>query len=303
MKCAACEAHFNDGAFCGGCNRHLDFACANIAEIGYRRLGRERQASWRCPQCKITASKSGPSTPVRISPSTPVSVSKNPTHKMEGPSLASGISIESPKQNTPVMDTNYHTTGPVTLELLFQEIQCMNKKLSSLPTLISAVESIKNELSDLKLSCDFNSAKLDEFESRITNLEHQTKELNKMEILLRQTKQEVETLKCDNISRDQWARLNNIEIKGVPFNKNENLFLILESLFKTTGYPFSKDQVNYIARVPTHQPNTKNIIVSFLNRYVKDDFVAAARALIHVRKNDTSPVFIISTPSDLNRIV
>ncbi|KAL4707030.1 hypothetical protein ACJJTC_014309 [Scirpophaga incertulas] len=285
MKCAACEAHFNDGAFCGGCNRYLDFACANIAEIGYRRLGRERQASWRCPQCKITASKSGPS--------------------------------------------------PVTLELLFQEIQCMNKKLSSLPTLISA-ESIKNELSDLKLSCDFNSAKLDEFESRITNLEHQTKELNKMENLLRQTKQEVETLKCDNISRDQWARLNNIEIKGVPFNKNENLFLIFESLFKTTGYPFSKDQVNYIARVPTYQPNTKNIIVSFLNRYVKDDFVAAARALKSIttadigyggdpaekifvndhltaenkrlltsvkEKNDTSPVFIISTPSDLNRIV
>ncbi|KAJ2951358.1 hypothetical protein O0L34_g13498 [Tuta absoluta] len=111
----------------------------------------------------------------------------------------------------------------------------------------------------------------------------------------------------------------------------------------------------YQARVPTYKPTEKNIIMSFTNRYVKEEFIATARAVkdlsardigytdsnqriflndhltpemkalltkvkntakdrnylyvwvryskIHVRKNDTSHVIVISRENDLNKIV
>ncbi|KAL4720002.1 hypothetical protein ACJJTC_002382 [Scirpophaga incertulas] len=85
---------------------------------------------------------------------------------------------------------------------------------------------------------------------------------------------------------EQWARLNNVEIKGVPSKKNENLFSILERMTKATDFAFSKLQVNYIARVPTHNSKNKHIVVSFINRYVKEEFVSAARSKKYITLAD-----------------
>ncbi|CAH2105765.1 unnamed protein product [Euphydryas editha] len=299
MKCAACGDNFNDGVFCSGCNRHLDFGCASIGEVGYRRLGRERQASWRCPQCKISGSKSGPT--VTCPTSCPA----------DAPS------------------------SPVTLDLVFQEIQVMKKHLSALPTLIETVESIKNELLDLKTSCEFNSAKIDEFENKLTRVEVMSSELQGVNDRLNSTTKDiVMVLMQDNTRREQWARLNNVEIKGVPIKKDENLFFILENLSKAIGYRFPKTQINYVARMSSWPlQDLKKTITgselgfgdSALKIFVNDHLTAENKKLltmvksiakeknvsyvwvkhskIHVRKNDTSPVHIIGKESDLNKIL
>ncbi|KAJ2937399.1 hypothetical protein O0L34_g19081 [Tuta absoluta] len=150
------------------------------------------------------------------------------------------------------------------------------------------------------------------------------------------------------------ARLNNVEIKGVPLRNNENLFKVASAIGTAINYATDERQINYIARVPVYGSNEKNIIITFLNRYVKENYVAAfrskktllaseigftgnksifindhltpdskklltkAKALkneknyayiwvkfckIHIRKNDTSPVIIINSENDLNKII
>ncbi|XP_063634540.1 uncharacterized protein LOC134805172 [Cydia splendana] len=167
--------------------------------------------------------------------------------------------------------------------------------------------------------------------------------------------QEVSSLKSELASRDQWQRLNNVEIKGVPLKKNENLFLILDNICGVVGFPIDKNSINYISRVPAQNSNEKCIIVGFINRYIKEEFLASARlkktitaeeigfqgskqrifandhltpmykqlltktkstlkskgyayiwvkyAKIHVRKDDSSKVFIINSDNDLNKLV
>ncbi|KAL4702319.1 hypothetical protein ACJJTC_006925 [Scirpophaga incertulas] len=244
MKCAECETEFNDGVQCGMCKRHLDFVCANISETGYRKLGVERRATWKCPQCKLA-------------PSSPI----------------------------PSADT----AG--VLNSILNELRDVKLQLASLPTLIED---------------------------------------------------------------EQRSRLNNVEVKGVPLKPGENLFSIAEALTKAVGYSFPKTQINYIVRVPIHNSKEKLIIITFINRYIKEEFLGAARAKkiltaddigfrgnrqiafvndhlipesknlltktkavakeknysyvwvkhckIHVRKNDTSRVVIVSTVNDLNKI-
>ncbi|XP_026729543.1 uncharacterized protein LOC113495137 [Trichoplusia ni] len=89
---------------------------------------------------------------------------------------------------------------------------------------------------------------------------------------------DIAKIKFEFASQDQRSRLNNVEIKGVPLKKDENLFSIFDSISRKIKYNCPKTQINYISRVPIYNSSERLIIVSFLNRYSKEDFIAAARA-------------------------
>lgn len=310
MKCDSCNVLFTDGVQCGVCKKHFDFTCANITEAGYRKLGPDRRAAWKCPSCRIAA--------------------QSPAHSPSRP--------------------------PVTLETIQDQLYELKSQLTSLPTLINDVKSIKQEVTDLKLSCEFTCNKVDEFASKLDKIDKRILELEKLKDELCTTKTALTKLQNEHANRDQWTRLNNVEIKGVPLKKDENLFNIVGAISKRISYEFPKSQINYISRVPMHNTKDKLILLSFVNRYVKEEFIAAARstkclsatdigfegndrrifvndhltpdskklltaaktiakeknyqyiwvkfAKIHVRKNNTSSsTIIINSLSDLNKLV
>ncbi|XP_047035820.1 uncharacterized protein LOC124641695 [Helicoverpa zea] len=304
--CAACNVQFNDGVQCGGCKQHLDFGCANISEAGWRRLGANRMAQWKCPTCRMS------------SPAVPA-------------------------------------PEPASLETILSEIRDMKRQLLSLPTLVDDIRVIKDELAELKITCEGTSGRLDEFDTRLAEVELKASELGKLQETVNCLQADLARSKYELATYEQRSRLNNVEIKGVPVRKDENLFSIIEAIGQKVNYTCPKSQVNYISRVPIFNSNEKLIIVSFLNRYVKEDFIAAARAVkdlstshigfqgssqriyvndhlsieykkllskvkimakekyyefvwvkhgkIHILKNTNSKVVIIRKESDLNKIV
>ncbi|KAF9416461.1 hypothetical protein HW555_006222 [Spodoptera exigua] len=164
------------------------------------------------------------------------------------------------------------------LDTVLSEIREMKHQLLDLPTLVNDLRSIKDELSDLKKCYDFSSGRLDEFDTRLNNLESKVSEFEKVQDTVLSLQSELASAKLELMSHDQRSRLNNVEIKGVPLKKDENLFSIVEAIGRKIKYNCPKAQINYISRVPIHNSKEKLVIVSFLNRYVKEDFVAAARA-------------------------
>lgn len=238
VTCAVCNDQFNDGVQCTSCKKHLDFSCAGISEIGWRKLGADRRAQWKCPACRAPS-------PALLSPQPAAS-----------------------------------------LDIVLMELREMKQQLHDLPTLIHDIRSIKDELSELKKSYDFSSGRLDDFDSRIGTLETNASELGKLQDKVSSLQAEVASTKLELNSHDQRSRLNNVEIKGVPFKKDENLFLVLESISRKIMYSCDKTKINYISRVPMQNSNDKLVVVSFLNRYVKEDFVAAARAVKDLSTTD-----------------
>lgn len=89
---------------------------------------------------------------------------------------------------------------------------------------------------------------------------------------------DLDRMRFEFATQEQRSRLNNIEIKAIPTKKGENLFAIIDAIGRKVNYSCQKSQINYISRVPIYNSNEKLIIVSFLNRYVKEDFISAARA-------------------------
>ncbi|XP_063894402.1 uncharacterized protein LOC135117900 [Helicoverpa armigera] len=171
------------------------------------------------------------------------------------------------------------TSDQASLETILSEIRDMKRQLINLPTLIDDIKVIKEELSDLKSTCEGTSGKLEEFDLRIAEVENKVSEIDKMQETINDLQTELSRAKFEIASFDQRSRLNNIEIKGVPIKKGENLFSIIDAIGRKVNYSCPKTLINYVSRVPIFNSNEKLIVVGFLNRYVKEDFIAAARAV------------------------
>lgn len=89
---------------------------------------------------------------------------------------------------------------------------------------------------------------------------------------------------------EQWARSNNIEIKGVPEVANENLFNIVLAIGKRIVYPIRYDQLSFANRIRSGTSNTGRVIIAcFISRCLKEGFVAAARVA-----SKSSPIYPIN---------
>ncbi|XP_060810118.1 uncharacterized protein LOC132904218 [Amyelois transitella] len=123
------------------------------------------------------------------------------------------------------------------------------------------VAALRQEISELKTSVAESRSEVKACNERVT----------KVEIHL-------ERIDMDIHERDQWSRMNNVEVKGVPQGKNENLFNIMKTLGDKINYKIDKSYFNFYTRVQSMDPkNPKPIIACFHSRYVKEDFIAAAR--------------------------
>ncbi|XP_063382972.1 uncharacterized protein LOC134669382 [Cydia fagiglandana] len=162
-------------------------------------------------------------------------------------------------------------------DTILNEIRDLRKELACLPGLVRDMATVKSELSEVKESCNFTSNKVEEFSARLAEMERKLPEVEALNSTVQSLTNEVSWLKEELARNDQLMRLNNVEIKGVPVKKNENLYNILDRICSEIDYGVDKNSINYISRVPIQNSKDKLIVVSFSNRYIKEDFIASAR--------------------------
>lgn len=150
--------------------------------------------------------------------------------------------------------------------------------LTPLASLVADVKSIKTELSSLKDSLDMAHELINNFSDKVNTLESRINKVEKVAYQVPLLQTEMERLNREIQDRDQWARANNVEIRGIPQKKNENLYEIAQKIGDLCKFGIKKEEINYIARIPTRVPNAeKSIIVAFNSRYTKEEFVASSR--------------------------
>ncbi|KAJ8714669.1 hypothetical protein PYW07_002894 [Mythimna separata] len=248
FKCKRCQAESRDGAKCVGCQGQFDFPCAGITEGGWRKLG-DRKNTWKCGNCKLSTVSSP--RPAATASAAPVQAD---------------------------------------MESIMSELRALSAQMDTLPTLMENIKAIKSELAELKtIRAEYSSLKtgvefldqtVDALATKVSGLESEVD-------CLKKTKDQMAALhdRCSKIEdlhreTEQRSRLNNLEIKGVPVTNSENLFEIIGKIGNIIGCNIPKEQINFIARVPMrNNDQNKNIICSVHSRYLKNDFVAAAKKL------------------------
>lgn len=166
--------------------------------------------------------------------------------------------------------TSSMTTSPVTLDSIMRELANINFKLAPLSSLASEVQLLRKEICDLKSTVSEYPAKIQSLEEKMAKFE-----IVQMDVM--DIKKAFSTLEEEQRATDQWLRSNNVEIKGVPLRDRENLFDIATKIGEQVSFPVDKNRINFIHRVPTNISGVKNIILSFTNKYLKEDFISAAR--------------------------
>lgn len=257
FNCKSCKVEFRDGAQCTLCQGQYDFPCAGISETGFR----NRRNTWKCISCK----QLGAANPLNIP-----SVKTNPTR----------------------------SPSPVSLESIALDIKSLSSQISSLPNLIASVKAIqadvadlktmkadiaelkliKPEVADMKSSIEFVQLSVETLTGRISEVSLEVQELHKTKEQVNILQQRFEQFEGSMREYEQRSRMNNIEIKGIPLSPSENLFDIVAKVGNLTGCIIPKEQISYVARIPMRNDKiNKTIIISVLNRYLKEDFVAAAK--------------------------
>lgn len=182
------------------------------------------------------------------------------------------------------------------MEVIMSELKSLTSTVSNLPELVKSVKAIKEELMDLKKikseissmksSLDFVHSSVDDLNGKVLKIEKEVQNFQKTMEEVSSLRHRVESLEQIVRDNEQRSRLNNIEIKGVPYSKSEDLYTILNQIGKKIDCNIAKEQINYIARVPMRGSTDKSIIVSLNNRYLKENFVSAAKIVKVITPRD-----------------
>lgn len=136
----------------------------------------------------------------------------------------------------------------------------------------SSSDVVNLELQTLIESC---STKLDDLEQKITTYDDKIKRID--DIIAN-----YDILKTKVRNLEQKCRLNNIEISGIPERRWENLFNIVCRMGQVLGCPLNKNDIDIIHRVASVQHGIlepKIIIVRFVSRWKRNNFVSNAKAI------------------------
>lgn len=160
-----------------------------------------------------------------------------------------------------------------------------NNQANTEPTLSDIMKEIiviKNSQTKLIESIEFCSKKIDDFELKLNKFSDRIK-------LIEPLNKERNVIKTQITDFEQRSRSNNIEIIGIPEKPNENLGKILETIGKAINYPITPSDIDTYHRVSQFtydKTKPKNIIVKFISKWKKDNFLASSKNNKNLKTSD-----------------
>lgn len=134
----------------------------------------------------------------------------------------------------------------------------------------------KEELRELKEAMSFNSDKLDEVLVELKDVKEKQKILENENKTLKAQLKAVTTVVED---LEQYTRNRNIQIDGIPEEKDENLREIVVKIGEKIDVKIENEMIDVVHRIPSQNERNSPIVVQFTTRQVRDDI------MIKVKKN------------------
>lgn len=158
------------------------------------------------------------------------------------------------------------------------DIQCKQVEMSS-------------EFVEITKSLEFYHANQNDFKQRLEKLETAMSAGQSSGSDLRAISNTIDTLKAEIRQQQQWERLMNLEVSGVPESNSENVIDFVTRIADHAGVKLSRDNIIHATRVQPRQNASgrpKVIIVKLKDRYLKDNILAGLRRTRGVTTHDIS---------------
>ncbi|CAK1544543.1 unnamed protein product [Leptosia nina] len=194
-------------------------------------------------------------------------------------------------------------------------------------TFSADLQSVKADMEKSIQAIQTLSAKWGDFETRLSNVEDRISSVEQKLSSLTTVQDDLSTANrtIDDLRnvidvQDQFSRLNNVEINGIPSRTGENLLELVNNIFSVVGLTLDTTDIDSVHRVrPFVKKNEEvgqnegrktvrppAIVIRFTRRRRKDELLAAARArrglsTVDIRLDGPSlPIFLNEhlTPSN-----
>lgn len=136
------------------------------------------------------------------------------------------------------------------------------------------LKDILKVLKEIYFSQEFLSVKYDEYIIKNKMLEETCETLRKENGVL---KKEVKELKERMDTNEYTLREKNIEIQGIPYNKNEKLSETIIEMGNNIGIHLKEEDIDHITRLRGRSDKPGPIIVAFTKKESKEKFMSSRR--------------------------
>lgn len=153
---------------------------------------------------------------------------------------------------------------------------------SIIEPLLEEIRSLRRDFNEMRneaRECSCRDA-VEETKHELTLLKEKVQRFDVMEKEIKMLKIALQDLKTENNTRDQWSRMNNIEIVGIPERDGENLTAITCKIAASLGITMQPSDVQFAHRVTPRSQNAPKpkIVIAKLSRMdIKDNIIAAVR--------------------------
>lgn len=271
--CKATSEGTSGSIVCTKCKRNYHLQCLDPTDKNSTTS--EIKKLWLCPVC----SAKQPRQP--NNDNTPIRSTAKPLHQE-----VDNVSTRRGAYNTSSSNPSEHTlTAEMIRKIVASEVSKIKDDIRSHVSKIISQElkPIKAEIENVKSSLCHVSDQFESLTKRMDKIETDMKTYKSLNLDLNSLKSAVVKLESLNSNCEQWSRRSNIEIYGIPEKKSENLFDILKILSERAQYGIDpKSDIDFITRVAPKKSDsrkTKPILIRFLARYKKDDFLSRLRKL------------------------
>lgn len=164
---------------------------------------------------------------------------------------------------------------------LKQDIQALSVNYTNISVAVQTIQSKQeHEFSELKRTLEFTINKQSDLEARIVPLEAIMSANKSLESDVSTLQSTVRDLSCQLKEQQQWDRMLNLEIAGVPELKNENLVDIATKISKHAGVDLNPEDIVHISRVQSRSNKAgrpKVMVMKLRKRLLKDNILAGLR--------------------------
>ncbi|PZC70879.1 hypothetical protein B5X24_HaOG214688 [Helicoverpa armigera] len=201
-NCDTCELPVKhiEKIICSNCDKVYHHLCVNLSASAFKRLSKLKRSAWNCPSC----------------------LSKQPSDKSQSDNMVDSSDDEENKMND-------------IRRIIRDEIRnTMRREVKSMiGELRSEMNDIRKQLDELKQSSSFDISQVNDLKAEFRNVQTENTELRSRNCEMEKT---VAQLTARLNSLDQSMRDANLEIHGLPENKNEVLPNVIIKLANVVSY-------------------------------------------------------------------
>lgn len=137
------------------------------------------------------------------------------------------------------------------------------------------------ELEAVKRAMDFINAKFEEFKTDVAEVRKELTSLKTENHGLKRENDrlfsELKAVRQEVVDLQQYSRRSNVEIKGVPMVKGEDLIATVKTISVCVNAEIEETDIEIVHRVPTKNAERQTIIAKFASRAARDKLLTAAK--------------------------